>query len=216
MMKKILFSFALLFAALNVMAEDCLKVEEFEAPVNEPNENYGYYFCIDLNNEVADKYTSLQFKLFLPEGMDLLTGDENSFDFDEDRCPGTVGRKGFTPDHAIGMCVKREDGSYEIALASSKVTTFKYTSGPILYVYYKTTDKLKEGKNTIKITNQKLVPAEGTKVQPADTETEILCYTAVATVKADGADSARKVAKDGKIVIVQEDGTEVGVDAIVQ
>lgn len=211
-MKKILFSFALLFAALGAMAEDNLTVEEFSAPINEPNESWNYYFYIDLNNEVAEKYTSLQFKLYLPEGMDLITGDDGSFEFDEDRCPGTSGRKGFTPDHTIGMCVKREDGCYEVALASSKLTTFKYTNGPVLVVYYKTTDKLKEGEGEVKIDGQLLVTPDIVKVKPSATTTKMIGYTPVKAVKGSAsADAPVKMLKNNKIVIVKTDGSEVNV-----
>lgn len=214
-MKKILFSIALVFAALNVMAQDNLKVNPFKAPVNEANEDWDYDFEIELNNEVADTYTAIEFDLYLPKGMDLLEGDA-SFEFSFARCPGKIVKGNFAPQHSVQVCENKGD-YYKVVIADPKLGVFTGTEGTIINVYYKTTSEFAEGANQIKIMNQVLVPAEGTKVKHAGTVTDITGYTPVENVKADkGAVEAKKIVKNGKVVVVKADGTEVGADAIVK
>lgn len=210
-MKKIIFSLALVFSALSAMAEDAITVKPFNAEIGIEENEWEFGFSIELENEVADNYIAFQFDLYLPEGMKLI--EDGPMDLNEDRFNGTVIKRVWTADATLGVADKGT--FYRITLYDDKAGTIHGTSGEILKVYYTTKD-MKEGSGKLAIRNQELTTVKRTAVNPADVEVDVNGVTAVSSVKADGADSARKVAKDGKIVIVQEDGTEVSVDAIVQ
>ena len=163
-MKKIFLSLAFLLSAVSMMA-DTFKVASLVTEAGITNEDYDHQFEITLDNEVADNYTAFQFKIFLPEGMDILD-EAAGFEFDSDRFEGVTRKGVFTAQHAVQVCSKMKDGSYLVAVADPKLSKIHGTSGTVLYVYYTTSGDFKGGEISIK--EQVLVVDGNTKVAGDD------------------------------------------------
>lgn len=210
-MKKIIFAIACLLVSVSTMAGDCLKITQ-PAVVKEGlvENDWEEYFTIELENEVADAYSGVQFDLYLPEGMKLI--EDGSVDLEQDRFDGTVIKKVWTPDADIKVFDKEDH--YTIVVIDPKNDGHIHgTSGVIMYLYYTTVEGFKGGTQNASLKNQVLIIDGDHKIKLDDVTADIV--TPVKQVKADGVVSARKVAKDGKIVIVDGD-SEVTVGAIVQ
>lgn len=211
-MKKIIFAIACLLVSISSMAGDCLKITQ-PAVVKEGlvENDWEEYFTIELENEVADAYAGVQFDLYLPKGMKLI--EDGAVDLEQDRFDGTVIKKVWTPDADIKVFDKGDH--YTIVVLDPKNDGYIHgTSGVIMYLYYTTEAGFKGGVQNASLKSQILIIDGDHKVKLDDITADIV--TPVKQVKADGAVVARKIAKDNKIVIVTEDGTEVGVDAIVK
>ena len=163
-MKKILLLAVLLVSAISMNAADQLKINSFEAPADCSNDDYEYFFEITLDNEVADKYTALEFRLFLPEGLEVKDGADG-FEFTKDRF-GKIVRGNWICDHAINVFAKQKDGGYLVSLADAKLSKIHGTSGTVLNVYYTTTKDYKGGEIAIK--TQKLLVSSTEVIRPED------------------------------------------------
>lgn len=167
-MKKIKIFMLALACSLSLGAEDILQVVPFQAQPGAVENNWDETLTFSVNLNCTHPYTTLQFDLFLPEGMELLD-DANPFDASKDRFPGTEGRYGFTTDHDIS-CTKKGDGHYLVVLYDNDLQTINGTEGELLKFYYTTSADMKEGvypitvSNTVMVYETEKLNSDGTKV----------------------------------------------------
>lgn len=145
--------FACMFFGLtlaeNAKAEDdIIQVTPFAAMpgVTENEWDEDLAFSIQMNN--SQPYTALQFDLWLPQGMTLIS--DEPLELLRERFPGIVKKGVFYPEHNITM-VDLGDGHYRVEIWHETFAPIIGESGDIMVCYYLTSADMAPGYYPIKI-----------------------------------------------------------------
>lgn len=142
-MKKIAILFFSLLVNYNALAEDILQVKPFHTEANIDNADENMTFSIWMNN--TKEYTALQFKMYLPEGLDVYTAPKfDNIELNEDRFEGTIKKGVFIPDADVS-CDKSVGGYYIVTLYDSDLQTIKGYGGEIMQIYFTTAAGMQSG-----------------------------------------------------------------------
>lgn len=140
-MKKVFFVAACAFAFINASAEDILQVTPGSViKAGLSSNDWEEYFTVELNN--TKDYTTLQFDIYLPEGMTLVA--DEPIELSSDRFDGVTKRGVFTP-YATCSATDLGNGHYFVTLYHEDLNVIKGTSGDLMYFYYLTDSSMKPG-----------------------------------------------------------------------
>lgn len=143
----------LMLSCTAIWADNYLRVVPFNAEAGLTENEWETYFDVELVCDAEDKYTALQFDLYLPEGMTLI--DDEPIELYPERFEGVTKKGNFMP-YATFSADKKED-HYLITLYHENLEKIHGTSGAAMRFYYLTAPDMKEGEYDIKIDGQVLV-----------------------------------------------------------
>lgn len=155
----LLCGFMLLFTT--VKAEDVLQVTPFSTHAGVVEDDWET-FSVEMVNTAA--YTALQFDLYLPDGLTLIS--DGPMELSPDRFPGYTRKGVFYPDHNY-ECTLMNDGHYLITIYSSDLEVIDGNEGEILIFYYETDANMTAGYYPIKVANTVLTVDSHTDFKPA-------------------------------------------------
>lgn len=143
---------------------DILQVTPFEASSgileNEWEEDLRFF--VQMNNTNA--YTALQFDIFLPAGMTLIS--DEPMELMSDRFPGITKKGNFIPNHNYD-CTDKGNGHYLITIYNEDFEMIKGHNGDLLCFYYLTSSDMAPGIYPITISGTVLAIDSHHDVKPA-------------------------------------------------
>lgn len=163
-MKKVLMLFWALASVAYANAENILQVTPctIESGYTENDYDEDHMFSIEMTNDIVGEegITGLQFDMYLPEGLTVLTDIE----LNPDRFEGRIVKKQWTP-NATAELTDKGNGHYLFTLYHSDLETISGTEGTIISFYYETTEDFNNKLCPIVIKNIVLAPVEGASVE---------------------------------------------------
>ena len=137
----------------------------------------------------GDVFSGLQFDLYLPEGIEVLSDEDGYY---LDLGSRTTSRKHNMPTGAI-----MDDGAFRIICYSDKGKEFDGESGDVIIITLKAATDLADGTYELAIKNVELVRLDETSNKPADTVAAIKVGTGITGIEEVlGEDGAVKEAFD--------------------
>ena len=103
---------------------------------------------VNLNNP-NDEITSVEFDLYLPEGIEVLSEEEDG-DIYYEMEPGSRAHRS----HKSVQAAKQEDGAIKVILYSDQKKSFKGNAGDIIAITLKAADNMASGTYNIELKNQ--------------------------------------------------------------
>lgn len=143
-----------------VKAEDVLQVIPFTTTSGVVEDDWE---CFSVEMVNTQSYTALQFDLYLPEGMTLIS--DGPMELSADRFPGYTRKGVFIPEHTY-ECTKMNDGHYFITIYHTDFAPIKGNDGELLTFYYETADDMPAGYYPIKVTGTVLAVDSHTDTKP--------------------------------------------------
>ena len=113
-----------------------------------------------LMNNPGDAFCNIQFDLYLPEGVEVLTDDKGYY--------VGLGSRTTLQQHSNPECAMQADGALRIACASLSNATFKNESGDVLVITVKGSDTLQPGVYELQMKNIELARPNVTNDRPCD------------------------------------------------
>ena len=151
----------IVFASVKVKAEDALQVMPFSTQAGVVEDEWET-FSVEMVNSAA--YTALQFDMYLPDGMTLIS--DGPMELSADRFPGYTRKGVFYPNHSYD-CTLMNDGHYLITIYNTDLEVIEGNEGELLIFYYKTNNDMAAGYYPITIKNTVLTVDSHNDCKPA-------------------------------------------------
>ena len=163
-MKKTVLMLFLMLGWLTGKAENVVQVVPFETQAGITTDDMAY-FSLNMSNEV--EMVAFQFDILLPEGMTFDTTDGlNPFEFNEERVPYTVDRKGNkTFKYDVQHSDPFDGGWVTVMVFTLEDTQLSGLSGEILTAYYLTDAGMAAGIYPVKVKNIVMVTTDNQKIK---------------------------------------------------